>query len=50
MKKRTLFLAMTALMITMTSGGSLTAVYADEIPTEAAETFCQIVCFKISLQ
>ena len=38
MKKRTLFLAMTALMITMTSGGSLTAVYADEIPTEAAET------------
>ena len=37
MKKRTLFLAMTALMITMTSGGSLTAVYADEIPTEAAE-------------
>ena len=29
---------MTALMITMTSGGSLTAVYADEIPTEAAET------------
>ena len=37
MKKRTLFLAMTALMITMTSGGSLTAVYADEIP-EAAET------------
>lgn len=38
MKKRTLFLTMTALMITMTSGGSLTAVYADEIPTEAAET------------
>ena len=38
MKKRTLFLAMTALMITMTSGGSLTSVYADEIPTEAAET------------
>ena len=40
MKKRTLFLAMTALMITMTSGsgGSLPAVYADEIPTEAAET------------
>ena len=38
MKKRTLFLAMTALMITMTSGGNLTAVYADEIPTEAAET------------
>ena len=38
MKKRTLFLAMTALKITMTSGGSLTAVYADEIPTEAAET------------
>ena len=26
MKKRTLFLAMTALMITMTSGGSLTCL------------------------
>ena len=35
MKKRTLFRVMTALMIAMTSGGRLTAVYADEIPTEA---------------
>ena len=35
-EERTLFLAMTALMITMTSGGSLTAVYADEIPTESS--------------
>ena len=38
MKKRTLFLAMTTLMITMTSGGSLTAVYAEEIPTATEET------------
>ena len=37
-EEKNLFLAMTALMITMTSGGSLTSVYADEIPTEAAET------------
>ena len=37
-EKNFITLTMTALMITMTSGGSLTAVYADEIPTEAAET------------
>ena len=30
MKKRTLILAMTALMITMTSAGNCTAVYAEE--------------------
>ena len=30
MKKRTLILAMTAVMITMTSAGNCTAVYAEE--------------------
>ena len=38
MKKRALVLAMTTLMITMTSGGSLTAVYAEEMPTATEET------------
>nr|WP_295286937.1 hypothetical protein [uncultured Blautia sp.] len=38
MKRRALVLAMTTLMITMTSGGSLTAVYAEEMPTATEET------------
>ena len=38
MKKRALVFAMTTLMITMTSGGSLTAVYAEELPTATEET------------
>ena len=38
MKRRSLVLAMTTLMITMTSGGSLTAVYAEEMPTATEET------------
>ena len=38
MKKKALVLAMTTLMITMISGGSLTAVYAEELPTATEET------------
>ena len=38
MKRRALVLAMTTLMITMTSGDSLTAVYAEEMPTATEET------------
>ena len=38
MKRRALVLAMTTLMITMISGGSLTAVYAEELPTATEET------------
>ena len=38
MKKKALVFAMTTLMITMISGGSLTAVYAEELPTATEET------------